>query len=374
MRYGIIFVLAMLLCTAALAEYMLTKDRTPGGLYVVGPDLSPDSAYGEYLYYSPDAGTTLVKKDSADYGFLRPEYSNIAADYTLSNLYKVQYENFFHSSDYGATWNLRSLIVGSVLASGLVSGEVYFWPHGFSRSTDFGETYSVMTTWRYFNEACLGWGIGEIFGMYDAEGLIYYSGDTMVSRELVYDFGHACSFIRRGSNLGEIYVLSDSIYFSDDYCTTFTGMNTFPLHFDDISPGNNPGELYASRSVWFFDPDLGFRGGHIKICFSKDYGATFACLTNSASGITFDTINAISEIPQKPEKIFLTIYPNPFNSDCRIQTVSISKIAIYDIGGNLSETGVSDSDGSFIWRPEDIPTGMYLIKSGGKLGKVIYIR
>jgi len=374
-----IFLITVILVSSIFAEYMLTKDRTPGGLYVVGPDLSPDSVFGEYLYYSPDAGTTLVKKDSADYGFIEPEYSSIAADFTTGNLYKVQYENLYHSDDYGATWEMRVSSLGVLkISSGRLAGELFYSRGGILRSCDYGESFDSMAIGFIYQYPTIGYLHKELYGFRIDTGELFYSANNgstnVVVNSIEPDIFVSKTRIRRGHQEGEVYLLSaDSLMRSTDHCSTFTRTNPLSLSFDDISPGNNPGELYASRSVWFYDPESGFRGGRVEICFSEDYGRNFSCLRQTASGITFFNLSGINEV-EKPENCEIKAYPNPFNSQCRINTGANVDLQIYDLHGKLIESGKPSNTGIYMWSPKDIPSGIYLIKSAGKLGKVTYIR
>ena len=385
MRYGIIFVLVMLLCGAALAEFRLAKDRTPGGLYVVGPDISPDSLEGQFLYYSPDAGTTLVIKDSSDY------YSAISADYSLGNVYKVTFERLYHSNDYGETWLLRITEAFPLLLTGYEAGELYgFTFDGLVRSDDFGvTTYVITPSAGEFNKGCLGWHSGEIFLLNNIYGQLYYSNDTLSTRYEVYNFGyHGCDLITSGRT-GEIYGLStDSIYYSADYGSTFVGTNTFSLEPEESSlmeivGGGFSGELYGVFVDYYVDEHYEQHGGSIRICYSRDYGATFTCLAQTADGITYDTLSAIEESPPAtPEDFAISAYPNPFNSAVTISLdvpVDLT-VEIFDINGRMvydnfvgDGSPVPSSNGrgdlapttrEFIWQPDvSIGSGVYLVRA-----------
>ncbi len=380
-------IVLLVFCLSALAEFRIAKDQTPGGIYVVGPDISPDSLEGEYLYYSPDAGTTLVVKDSSG-------YSAIAADYTTGNVYKVVLERLYHSDNYGETWVLRITYAYEPILTGYTGGELYLPTNeGFVRAINYGVDYDSITWASDFSEGCLGWDSGEIFVLSRITGNLYYSDDTLGSKSTVYTFGyHGCDLITSGRT-GEIYGLSsDSIYYSADYGSTFVGTNTFSMEPEESSlmeivGGRFSGELYGVYVDYYFDDYYVGRGGSIRICYSRDYGATFTCLTHTAEGITFDTLSAISEpAPAKPAKIAISAYPNPFNGNCRIMIddlgMGIDAIEIYDVNGRKVETlrpsGTSlhkggnnapplnkgGQGGSYIWQPApSLGSGVYLVRA-----------
>ncbi len=109
-----------------------------------------------------------------------------------------------------------------------------------------------------------------------------------------------------------------------------------------------------------------------------------------------DTLGIIERV-NKPEDIAIEVFPNPFNSSCRITAPAGSKIEIYNLQGKLvwesqsqmdrlkkdEETFSSRGDGftvrSFVWQPDkSIGSGVYLVKvSFGKWKlskKVVYLK
>jgi len=406
MRYGIIFVLAMLLCGEARAEFRITKDRTPGGLYIVGPDISPDSLEGIFIYYSPDAGTTLIVKDTPDSPFWAP--SGIVADYSTGNIYKIYRENMWHSADSCETWigRISYSYVGELLLSGFEPGEVYANNRGnLVRSIDFGAIYDSISVGSDYNAGCLGWNSGEIFVMLRSNGSIYHSTDTLTSKSLIHNFGYNCICIRKGCLVGGLYVLSnDSIFYSADYGSTFVGRNTFPLDtssiegppvFYDIVGGNFPGQIFGYSFDNYDDYFEDIGGGWIQICLSQDFGATFTCLTHTAEGITYDTLTGIEESPPAtPEDFTLSAYPNPFNSAVTISLdvpvgagLRPARVEIFDLagrrvaqlpspsvplpegeGGNSFSLWEKVSEGrmraEFTWQPDaTVGSGVYLVRA-----------
>ena len=88
-----------------------------------------------------------------------------------------------------------------------------------------------------------------------------------------------------------------------------------------------------------------------------------------------------------PQKLSLSVYPNPFNSSCAISAPSNAKIEIFDINGKcvwqtpcgsdrskpLSPLARgTDTDGrqGVVWSPDEkIPSGVYLIRATAKDGQ-----
>ena len=87
-------IICLVLCLVAIvfANRIIAKDSSPGGIYIIGPDVSPDSASYDLLYYSQDAGTTLVIRDTLLFPGMPPipdvlDYNGIAADCSVGIVY-----------------------------------------------------------------------------------------------------------------------------------------------------------------------------------------------------------------------------------------------------------------------------------------------
>jgi len=64
-----------------------------------------------------------------------------------------------------------------------------------------------------------------------------------------------------------------------------------------------------------------------------------------------------------PENRDLTVWPNPFNSACRIYSPNNSQVEIFDISGNLVQTLSPSTENSIVWQPSsDICSGVYFIR------------
>jgi len=69
----------------------------------------------------------------------------------------------------------------------------------------------------------------------------------------------------------------------------------------------------------------------------------------------------------KPDNSYIDIYPNPFNTACKIDfnlpySPDLS-VAIYDIKVQMIDEfrGLSGGKGSIVWDASDCPSGIYLV-------------
>jgi len=117
-----------------------------------------------------------------------------------------------------------------------------------------------------------------------------------------------------------------------------------------------------SDTVWA--PDTDFEGGY------RPFGAGFDIGADEyGTGIIYET-------KRKPESLSLLLYPNPFNSACRISAPEGAEMEIFDINGRcITEFGGGDQ----IWKPEaSVGSGVYLVRA--KIGdkditkRVVYLK
>ncbi|MCD6531741.1 right-handed parallel beta-helix repeat-containing protein [bacterium] len=89
---------------------------------------------------------------------------------------------------------------------------------------------------------------------------------------------------------------------------------------------------------------------------------------------------------QRPEKIGIFAYPNPFNSSCVI-TVSVSaNVTIYDLRGNVvavfsgNDKGIGVEKRKFVWYPDKaVSSGLYFVQANTKDGwkvtkRIVYLK
>ncbi len=408
MRNIIIFALAMVIgagvCEATYS--IIAKDGTPGGLYVFGADISPDSTALTMLYYSPDAGSTLILKDTLGWASYAGGPYSIAAD-SMEGIVYLGVIGGGHSSsiwisyDYGISWERRIEDFLCQLYSGNYAGEIILGVWRFS--TDFGE--SVLVGDRIglpLTNPCVYAGGTE-------RGEHYYVNAEDYGYKVLYhtiDYGNTFAVIdsNRGfymtaANLpGELWGLKDgSLLYSTDHGSTFVELTTWPIGLGGdgwgFLKGINPGTLYVGRNIYNVVPMVGTFGGNVTICHTENYGEEFICITHDADGIHYEVICDINHesIPQKPQSFSLTAFPNPFNSSVAITAPAGAEIEIFDLRGNVVTPyssrqrrdsfvpldkgdrnrasakvsgGSASAQGVYIWTPDEtISSGIYLVKA-----------
>ena len=75
----------------------------------------------------------------------------------------------------------------------------------------------------------------------------------------------------------------------------------------------------------------------------------------------------------------LNIYPNPFNSTCRIEAPNGSTVEIFDLLGNVVIEKKTVSNDTFLWHPDQtISCGVFLVKitkgNDTQTKKIIYLK
>lgn len=92
--------------------------------------------------------------------------------------------------------------------------------------------------------------------------------------------------------------------------------------------------------------------------------------------IKVDAVGIVEWVNQKPRNLFISAYPNPFNSACRISAPENAVVEIFDINGR----SIAEFDGGDrIWKPEaSVGGGVYLVRA--KIGdkditkRVVYLK
>jgi len=80
-------------------------------------------------------------------------------------------------------------------------------------------------------------------------------------------------------------------------------------------------------------------------------------------GRVSDVNESDKDVFLKPQEVYLTVSPNPFNSSCRISAPQGAKVEIYNVKGQLVETSYITST-FWLWQPdENTESGTYLIKA-----------
>ncbi|MCD6531476.1 lamin tail domain-containing protein [bacterium] len=84
---------------------------------------------------------------------------------------------------------------------------------------------------------------------------------------------------------------------------------------------------------------------------------------------TPDALNSISEIKESsslPAQVRISAYPNPFNSACVVEVGGgRMQIQIRSADGRLVDSRTI-TGGKFVWKPEKLPGGVYIISAEGE--------
>ena len=360
---------------------MCIRDR-----YIIGPDVSPDSTDSYFLYYSPDAGTTLISRTT-----LWNDVTCIATDPTPGIIYAARFDDFhgpgiYFSSDSGRTWENRGDYYAYCLFSGSTVGEVIFSPSKIS--LDFGYTlrYGALVgveegdfeLWRL--SICGGTLPGEIYYISNSFNLLYSwcYADTYID---VNDF---VGYITAGVFSGELWAYSpitDSLYYSADHGSTLTNLTPVPISepesyelydaWDFVRGYNKPGSLFLVRTKYYYF----LEGGEITICHTENFGDTFVCITHNASGVDIEVVSDIVEVKMEPKKYSINAFPNPFNSTITIKTEPPSNIQIFNLKGNCvfeTDEKITEID----WTPTILSAGIYIVKSvdSNQTRKILFVK
>ena len=336
MKRVILFLLIFVVLS--FANRIIAKDSTPGGIYIIGPDVSPDSSSHAILYYSPDGGYTLEIRDTLD--CIEADY--IAVDFDDSIVYIhsiIPPRRFSVSFDGGQTWEVHDSPIGyDNIKAGVYPGRI-------SASVWVSEDYGFS----WINHSGIGWSGGWAFDYEQGIGNIFYiesnSGILHISYDLCETLSVVCTldvpiFLVRGVFEGELYGIQNYhiIYSSDSGfhwdttgLTPYFSIDTLGLGDWEIVQGFYPGELFLVSTVYNWDYYWGIRGGIIEFWKSVDYGYTWELIARHEAGISESNITKRNKIE---------IYPNPFtefiNSNELITIIDISGREIASGQGKIS--------------------------------------
>ena len=362
-RPAMVVLFVLLSFTFSFANRVIAKDSTPGGIYIVGPDVSPDSTgYSSdllFLYYSPDSGKTLEIRDTI--GRYEHIYS-IAADDSFDVLY-ADWDLFLRVSwDGGRNWTETGYPCYSEVFSGVYPGElmvsVVDW------STDFGTTFRRVDfpgeiSWRAEANATIGWERGESFVLiYTDAAHINEPGDIFK----LTNYGDSCWKVSSLGHVGEIFnggappemylYAYDTIYLSLDSYESLELMGITPVVFNEVIGGKSPCELYGYRYGYYIEPMEG-RCGWIEIWHSSDCGRSWCVIARHDS--------CGSMIRDETEK-------EDFNYEIKGGYVKSSEyLYLLDLSGRVCGEG---KDIGLI----DKESGIYFLSNGRMMKKILWLK
>ena len=374
----IMFVVSLLFAAA-------DRGALPGELWIVGPDISLDSTFWWYLYYSSDAGTTLTRIESIAFSLYYDSLdipSDVASDRYVPGVVYLDYgRHVLMSTDYGTTWEWKNTGlpygagVGGVCA-GAEPGEVSAYRPGCV-SFDFGDTWELMggpegtPTW------CCGVLPGERYAV--VADMLHRSTDYGATWEMVNDSTDFL-FLGCGYSPGEIYGVwngGNPIFCSNNNGSSFYVRNS-PDVGHSIFGGWNSEEFFIVSVHEYLDPIYGLPigGGIILINYSNDFGITFRRGyhwdgRSRWESIVYDNIDELNS--DNTSNNSFTITPNPFNNCVKIFGKISGVISIYNIDGVLIDE--IEGENTVIWTAKNITSGIYwFVSEDGHKAKAIYLK
>ena len=357
MNPKIIFLAFLLILPVFLfGNTVIAKERAPSnGLYIIGPDISPDSTEHLFLYYSPDGGHTLEVRNRLDW----IEFRNIAADYADSIVYVQNTTTTYHSENMGLVFTPRGDGESRAnIRAGTFRG--YVLTGGGLLSYNYCLSWHRPTVVGWFGdwggEAELGiiYNIGYIL---NTDGILFYSENQFDTLEPVYDFSENVR-IFRGVQAGELYAeKADTIFYSTDHGNSFTYVGRIPpateFHKHEIIAGNTTGELFAATYFrnWI-EREYVYKGGHLEIWHSTDYGTTWDIVRSYHASVHENVQNV-----DNPE-----LYQRTGNT-----IVTSNHTFLFDINGKLVSKGVS-------YDLSKLKQGLFVLTDGRNSSKIINVK
>ncbi len=265
--------------------------------------------------------STASPPDEMDVGW-------VLGDATIGASYNIGGNELWVSLNYGENWEFREDYPDYTRYwGGEHEGTIYKGGWGLlQKSNDYALNFEIVSDPPNCPISDIGVNEGEFYGIDGNAGeefFLYHTNDYAINyTEIGIDSSVAFwapsgiwPKISRGSNLGEIYLVSwwlDSnykIFYSAD--SGYTWIEQFESEYIDVyywrvayTAGKEPGSFYVMRSR------INDAGDHIwlYIDYSNDYGETFTTYFHDLDS----TITKIST--SKLENIQLSNFPNPFVS------------------------------------------------------------
>ena len=393
----------LFLCVVPFCFAAADRGAIPGELWIIGPDISVDSTFWWYLYYSADAGTTLTRVE----GIAFSEYytdtlqipSSIASDRYMPGIVYLNWGShiYWKTTDYGSSWERGNDGFGGGLggvSAGGVAGEVSNAGPGIV-SLDYGSSWFFMGEPPYHYSAwCCGSEPGIRYAQCGDEiGIdsLYLSTDYGATWEFKNgeeDFFQIASGVENEDLLGYgTYGIGETrILYSYDFGESFTFVcDPFTLDSPEypsttqfsIFSGWQRKEFFFVDSWMYGDPEwhTPIGGGEIWIWHTYEHNI-FRLIKHSATGTTFDTfiVDGINELSNALDaNLTLSAFPNPFNNSIIVKGDFQGNIKIVNFVGNIM--AVLSGQNQVIWRPQNVSSGIYwFVDDKGRKARALYLK
>lgn len=354
----IIALILILIPLTMLGNTVIAKERAlSNGLYIIGPDISPDSTEHLFLYYSPDGGHTLEVRNRLDW----IDFRDFAVDFADDSLYMLENTRLFVSEDCGRTFFFRSMDFGGLnIRSG--TRRAMCITSGGLTSFDFAGSWIIPDGHGWFGTArTFAAEIGVEFGIGyipNDDGILFFTDCHFDTLNPIYDFSTPVH-IFRGVQAGELYAeKADSIFYSVNHGNSFEYVGIRPPATEyskhEIIAGNTTGELFAATYYrnWI-EGEYIYKGGHLEIWHSLDHGETWDLVRSHHAAVHE------ARIYEENQELFYRRYGD--------QIVTNGTTYLFDINGKLLAKGVH-------YDLSNLRQGLFVLTNGEKSNKIINIK
>jgi hypothetical protein len=342
------------------------------------------------FYYSQDYGENIVLRDSTG------DYINFGlfADAADNILYRGQGTiyidpRFYITHDGGFSWNLVDTTSNGVMASGVITGELYriiSQSDSLERSIDYGTSYHPCTCAggpdMGPHSVALGADSGEVYVLGD-QGRLFYSQDFaknfsfLADLDSVYNI-YPYSRLYNGKMAGEVYILDyqygpgfPRVWRISEYGAIVEMIAVFDLQwwYCDLATGPVPGELYFLAQF----PDM-VPGGIIRIYHTTDYFQTWTMYEHI---VNWEGVQSPKSHPT-PANITFNIWPNPtnaaFNISYELNAMQDVRLTMYDVLGRQvwrNDVGTQPPGVHRLsFADDELPSGRYFLVLESQQGRI----
>ncbi len=363
----------------------IARGHEPGEIYMTSIWYEPSLWEERYdaIFYSSDNGETIGIRYAQEVYSSEMPIADITSDATPGVLYNSYQKNLWISYSYAYSWNKLDPPGNhtNLYTAGTTEGEIYIRSAvqdvKLSRSTDFGENFTLVNNNPQGGRAEVGTEANEIYiryapGGFDDSLKIYFSNNAGVDFTLQSELdstigGYVISgkypVISRGTSPGELYLVTwhypdvFHIYYSTDYGQSFeqryvSGSCNLYYRYS-FTAGVQPGSYYVKYSIPWVDGV----NTEMHILYSSDTAKTFTEYIHFLDA-NFPVLVQENQSENDPNNV--SVYPNPFsdylNMAFTVEQKEYVLLNIYSTYGMLIRTlfyGVKDK-------------GMYKMEWDGK--------